>query len=198
MAYKTLPELTAEFVKSILDYDPETGFFTWRHRADRPQKWNTLHAGKRAGTVSPSGYVKIQIGQTVSSKTGKNVHAHYAAHVLAWLITYGEWLPNGVDHRFGVRGDNRISELRRATSSDNGCNKAMQRNNKSGHVGVWFVKQCQKWEAKISKNRQIRWRGQFHTFEEAVAARQAKIEEFHGEFTATNTERARYYHTRDH
>jgi len=192
MPIKTHPALEADFVKSILDYDPATGLFTWRHRPDMPRKWNSRYAGKRAGTVAKNGYVKIQIGK----KNGNGIH--YPAHVLAWLIIYGQWLPGEVDHIFGDRSDNRICMLRRAGRSDNNCNKARQRNNKSGHVGVWFVNQCQKWEAKINRGGVSLWRAHFSTLEEAVAARKAKIDDLHGEFAVKNPSRSRYYHGRDH
>lgn len=184
---KTYAPLTQEFVRSILDYDPETGIFTWRERPYLPQKWNSRYAGKIAGNITRYGYVRIQIGKGL----------HYPAHVLAWLHVFGEWLPDGLDHRQGVRGDNRIKELRRADNSDNACNKAMQRNNKSGFVGVHFVQQAGKWEGVISKNGKRIWRYFFPTPEAAHKARQKELARIHGEFSVHEPIRARYFHSRD-
>ena len=181
-------QLTAEFVRSILDYDPTTGIFHWKVRADRAQNWNSRNAGKIAGTTIPSGYVKIQIGK----------RAHYPAHVLAWLLMTGEWRPGGVDHRHGVRNDNRFCKLRAADPSANGCNKRMQRNNRSGVPGVWFNTQAGKWEAQISKDGRRAWRQRFPTLDEAARARSAMLTQIHGEFAISDPHRPRYPHYRDH
>jgi hypothetical protein len=183
------PALTAEFVRSILDYDPNTGVFRWRVRADRAKNWNTRNAGKVAGTTHPDGYILIQIEKG----------AHYGAHVLAWLYMMGEWRPGGVDHLHGLRGDNRFSELRAATSVDNGCNKTMQKNNRTGIIGVWFNMQRGKWEASISRDGRRVWRKFFPTLEDAASARHSALAEIHGEFAVSDhLTRPLYHHRRDH
>jgi hypothetical protein len=180
--------LSAEFVGSILDYDPITGVFRWKFRADRAKNWNSRNAGKVAGTISLDGYVLIQIGKGVS----------YRAHVLAWLLMTGEWLPGGVDHHEGVRADNRFSELRKAGVSENNCNKAKQRNNKSGVPGVFFNNQRRKWEADISKEGRRVWRKFFPTLDEASRERAEMLAHIHGEFAIGDPARAHYRHSRDH
>ena len=180
--------LSAEFVRSILIYNPNTGLFTWRERTDRARNWNTRNAGFLAGsTHKKRGYVRIQIEKGM----------HYPAHVLAWLYVHGEWRPDEIDHRNGNRSDNRISELRIATPSQNGINKAMQRNNKSGAVGVHFVQQCGKWEGVITQNRKRIWRHFFDSKEEAAAARAEKARELQNEFVPSVDARPRYFHSRD-
>lgn len=173
MIKSTIPVLSADFVRSILDYDSLTGVFHWRYRPDYPIKWNTKWAGKVAGAKS-KGYVVIQIPNPIS----------YRAHVLAWLLVWGEWRPNDIDHRNRNRSDNRIDNLRMATEEQNCCNKGMQRNNKSGVTGVWFVQQSQRWEAKISLGKRIVWRRSFVTIEEAAEARREMLPKIHGEFAA--------------
>lgn len=180
------PALTAEFVRSILDYDPNTGIFRWKHRPDYPKKWNTRYAGTVAG-YPQYGYIVIMIGK------GNN----YRAHILAWLYMTGEWAPGEIDHRYGVRDDNRFSELRKATSSDNGCNKRLQRNNTTGVVGVSFNTQCQKFEARIHKDGRCVWRRRFNTIRDAAYERSKALQETHGEFAVSDPERPRYRHGRD-
>lgn len=193
MPVKTKPPLDVEFVRSILDYDPVTGIFRWRYRSSAPKNWNTRYAGAIAGTKTPDGYICIQIGKT-ATKSG----IHYRGHILAWLLVYGEWAPNGVDHRHGTRDDNRIAELRKADSSENACNKAMQRNNKSGFVGVHFDAQRGKWRARVSVNRTSYDGGFFDTAEEAAAARPVLVTKIQGAFAPEDANRPRYRHSREY
>lgn len=171
MTRSTREPLTAEFVRSILDYDSQTGVFRWKYRADYPSRWNTKWGGKEAGSAV-KGYRQIQIG-----------HArNYYCHVLAWLYVYGEWRPKEVDHRNRDRSDNRIDNLRLATESENGCNKAMQRNNTSGVAGVHWLAQARRWQAVISKNGRKMWCKNFRTLDEAAEARRQMLPRIHGEF----------------
>jgi hypothetical protein len=162
-------------VRSILDYDPKTGIFRWRARADQPRKWNTRWAGKIAGS-EVKGYIQVQIPNP------KN----YYAHVLAWLHVYGEWRPREIDHRNRNRADNRIDNLRIATESQNGCNKSMQRNNTTCVIGIYKAKGDgpRPFIARIYIGKKKVWQGSFATLAEAQAARRAALPLFHGEFAA--------------
>lgn len=180
--------LTAEFVRAVLDYDPLTGVLTWRYRPDMPKRWNTRYAGKPAGYTTPQGYIVIQIGKRV----------HYPAHQLAWVHFHGVWPENEIDHRYGVRNDNRINELREATDSENGCNKVMQRNNKSGFVGVHFDSQRGKYRSSANIGGRRYDFGFFNSAEEGAAARQRGIDALHGDFAVKKLVRKRYFHSRDH
>lgn len=183
MKYRT--DLTADFVRQILDYDPTTGLFTWKHRGTHPKKWNAKWAGKQAGTQQRGGYILI------------NINNPYAAHRLAWLHFYGEIPITEIDHRNGIRDDNRIANLRLATTSQNACNKAKQSNNTSGFVGVHFNSQRGLWRATANKNNTRYDVGHFKTAEGAAAARADFIADVHGEFAAQDPDRAKYLHWRD-
>lgn len=106
-----MPELTQEIVRELLDYNPETGVFTWRPRdrkwfnTDRIwNSWNAKLAGKPAGTPHRSGYIWIGLN-------GKLL----AAHRLAFLWMAGAWPTRQVDHRDRDRANNRWTNLRDAT-----------------------------------------------------------------------------------
>lgn len=100
--------LTQEYLRRILDYDPETGIFRWRARPERSRQWNTRYLGAKAGSLMQIGYRAIIID-------GK----HNYEHRIAWLYCYGEWPPTIIDHINGCPSDNRLANLRLATHSQN-------------------------------------------------------------------------------
>lgn len=100
-----------------MQYDPETGVFTKN--------------GKPHGTVNVHGYV-------VFRHEGKVVYAHR----MAWFLTYGRW-PRMIDHINGDRADNRLVNLREATSEMNAQNKTGKR------AGAHFHKPSGLWKSAI-------------------------------------------------
>lgn len=122
---------TGERVRELLNYDPDSGLFTWR--ANRS---NQVKAGDIAGTLNPNGYVQIFID-------GKG----HPAHRLAFLVMNGEYPPNDTDHINNVKSDNRWVNLRLATRSQNMANKLNKATNTSGKKGVYLRRG--KWCARI-------------------------------------------------
>ncbi len=102
--------------KEFLKYEPETGIFTW---IKETHPW-IKHLGKQAGTVNEDGYIKIRLNRV-----------GYSAHRLAWLFVYGS-MPKLIDHINGNPADNRIVNLREATSKANA-------NNRKRHRAGWLV-----------------------------------------------------------
>jgi hypothetical protein len=151
-------ELTAEYLRSVLNYDPETGIFTWRVSP----KFSGVRAGDRAGCPDGIGYLQIGVQGKV-----------YRAHRLAWLYVYGYWPNDQIDHVNRDRADNRIANLRAATSHQNALNMGKACNNTSGHTGVVWHKNVSKWGARIKHNQKSIYLGLFENLEEAVAARKA-------------------------
>jgi hypothetical protein len=100
------------------------------------------------------------------------------AHRVIWAIVYGEW-PEQVDHINGNRADNRIANLRAATSASNSRNMARSRLNSSGVSGVRWNRVEQRWHVVIcAAANQRKFIGQFKTFEDAVAARKEAEQQF--------------------
>jgi hypothetical protein len=93
--------LTAEKLRKALDYDPETGAFTWRFRDDVCKGANTRFAGKPAGCLTPSGNVNIGVYGPL-----------YMAQRLAWLHVHGEWPPGSLEHIDGDKTNNALANLR--------------------------------------------------------------------------------------
>ena len=156
--------LTAEMLRSVLSYDPETGSFAWL------MALRNAPAGKTAGIATSSG----QIGIQVSGRA-------YLAHRLAWLHVHGQWPDGMVDHINGDCHDNRIANLRVVTASQNQWNRGVPRNNTSTFKGVSWRGRRQKWYAAISVNGVTRHIGSFNTAEEAAAAYAAASAELHGQ-----------------
>ena len=93
-----------------------------------------------------------------------------------------------VDHIKHVNYDNRKSELRVVTSSQNGMNKSLLPNNTSGITGVSYSRKENRWVAHIGingKNHQRR----FISFEDAVKQRKEWEEQYFGEYSYDNSMR---------
>jgi hypothetical protein len=162
--------LTIEQLRAALDYDPDTGIFTWCYRPDCPVQWNGKWAGKQAGSPS-GGFITIRVSRK-----------HYHAHRLAWAFAYGEWPTGYVDHANGDWRDNRISNLRIASKSQNAANSGVFAHNTSGLKGASWSKRYGKWVAQITYRGSNRFIGHFRTAEEAHAAYCDTARRLQGEF----------------
>lgn len=87
-----------------------------------------------------------------------------------------------VDHINGNGLDNRRASLRVCSYSENGMNRGKATTNASGHKGVHWDKDRQKWRAQINVRGKQRMLGSFDTPEKAAAAYAAAAAEGHGEF----------------
>ena len=106
----------------------------------------------------------------------------YMGHRLAWLFVNGGWPENHIDHINEIKNDNRISNLREATSSQNQRNRGAQKNNTSGFKGVSFFKRNGKWKSTICVNSNKKHLGYFDNPEEAHQAYCKASDKYHGEF----------------
>lgn len=88
-----------------------------------------------------------------------------------------------VDHRSkALEGlDNRRSNLRIGTSSDNQHNRSTNRNNTSGYKCISWSKQRRKWEISVMSG-WIKYRRYTSNITEAVKIRDALLKELHGDF----------------
>jgi hypothetical protein len=159
--------LTAERVRELLSYNPETGVFTWL--VDSP-KGGQRRAGKAAGSVTGDGYHYISIRRRP-----------YLAHRLAWLYVHGEWPSAQIDHRDGNRTNNAIDNLREANRSQNAGNSKRRRTNTSGFKGVYFCSRTGRYVAQITCGYR-KHLGYFDTSKDAHAAYAVAAEKHFGEF----------------
>lgn len=149
--------ITAPRLRELLHYEPEAGVFTWLSAAGARGR---IKAGTVAGTKRRDGYIQIQIEGAI-----------YTAHRLAWLYMTGEWPSGGLDHKHGVRDDNRWSELRAATQLQNLQNlRRAKSNNRTGLLGVSVVGRGGKFKSEIQAGGKKSHLGYFGTPEAAHAA----------------------------
>lgn len=146
--------ITQSLLKIFLNYNPDTGVFTWITKPSIGVK-----VGDKAGYVLNNGYRMIQL-------CGHQILEHRAA----WLYVTGV-LPDEIDHVNCDRQDNRFSNLRICERHQNVWNTSIRSDNTSGAKGVTWNKQSKKWRARASKNGKRVNLGEFHNFEDAVKAR---------------------------
>jgi hypothetical protein len=168
-------ELTAEIARELLTYNPDTGKLYWKERSEKKyyknykismKKWNLRWAGKEAFTT-----INYRENGKINGLHGGFFNKDFRAHRIAWLIYYGEWPKNQIDHINQDPTDNRIENLRDVTQLENLKNQALRSNNKSGYIGVHFEKSKQKYRARVQINNNRKHIGYYNTIEEAVAAR---------------------------
>lgn len=94
-----------------------------------------------------------------------------------------------IDHIHGnkTRNDNRKSNLRTATPSQNTMNKPLLKNNTSGVTGVSWNKRKGEWESYITIDDKRKGLGYFSNFDDAVAARKDAEEKYFGEYSYDNS-----------
>lgn len=151
--------LTQERLKELLEYTPETGLFTWVASPNR-----SIVKGTVAGTSS-RGYIRVKLD-------GKQ----YAAHRLAFLWMEGVLPAKEIDHKNGVRDDNRWDNLRQVSSSTNNRNRHRARSDSAiGIMGVRFDRRYGTYSSRITVDDKQIHLGTFLTSEEASQAyREAK------------------------
>jgi len=160
--------MSANQLREVLNYDPETGVFTWKVRAGARGL-----RGSVAGSVDPSrrGYRRIKIRRKF-----------YAAHRLAWLYVYGTWPLQDIDHVNGATDDNRISNLRTADFSQNAMNRVYE-NHPTGVIGVTHAKtKSGGFVASIFHYGKSVSLGTYATLEAATAARRAGEAIYHKQY----------------
>ena len=147
-------DLAADYVRSILGYNPDTGVIAWK-----VAKANNIRVGDVAGNTNNTGYMQVCID-------GRR----YCTHRIAWLIYYGRWPRDQLDHINGVTTDNRIVNLREASRAENMQNKASASGSTSRFVGVHWDARSGMWRAQIMIGGKKKHIGRFQKEAEAASA----------------------------
>lgn len=172
-------KLTQKRLKELLEYDPETGIFTWR--ASRPG----IKSTRVAGWEEEGDYRYI----SVDSRT-------YMIHRLAWLYTEGYFPENFIDHINRIKGDNRIKNLREVSKVCNARNCKLSSRSTSGVTGVSWNKLRRNYRSHIRIPGESIYLGSFKTKLEAVRSRWNA--EVRYEFPSCNTTSSAYQYLKEH
>lgn len=157
--------LTQDTLRSQIEYDPETGLFSWLVvKGNRKRGWFS-------GAKTSNGYMTIKL-------FGSTEYAHR----LAWLYMTGKNAHSVIDHIDRDKSNNKFVNLRQATKGENVMNaKTTRSDNTSGYTGVSWHSQRRKWQAKVYKD------GTWFTKlceskEEAIAFCKENAQKLFGEF----------------
>lgn len=116
---KPLPSV--ERVKEVFRYDPETGIVKKNIQTGSREDFDK---DKPIGTKDEKGYMRTQLDSV-----------KLLIHRIAWVLTYGEWPDKLIDHRDRNPSNNKLENLRLATSKENSHNIKMSPRNTSGFTG---------------------------------------------------------------
>lgn len=137
-----------------IQYNPETGIISTKNHP-------------HGNNIRADGYIRYRVD-------GIDI----LAHRLAFLCMTGKLPTSEVDHKNGIRHDNRWCNLRDVDHTTNMQNCKKYSNNTSGHVGVTYHTQSGKYMAQIEfrvngKRRSVRV--PCDTLKEAVNERQKLV-----------------------
>lgn len=147
-----MSNLTQAELKSLVSYNSRTGIFKWLHSG--PGRNESL----LAGSINTQGYRVVRI-------CGED----YFAHRLAFLYVTGSWPVHTIDHRNGVRRDNRWTNLRDVTHTGNmrNCSKAIRN---AISRGVSWDAARHKYKAQLYADGRVRLNKRFDDLADAQAA----------------------------
>lgn len=151
----------------LLRYCPSSGVFT-RKVSLSPM----VSVGDTAGSLV-RGYVELYVDGE-----------RYLGHNLAWFYVYKVWPHKKLDHIDRVKSNNAISNLRLATTSQNGANCGPRRNNLLGFKGV--TKHNEKFKEAIMVNRRRIHLGVFSSAKDAARSYDQNAIKYFGQFAVTN------------
>lgn len=155
-------EVTHELLHELFEY--KDGVLYWKK--SRPG----IKSNMIAGYLDNSGYIRIRVN-----------HSRYLIHRLIYLMHYG-YLPDRIDHKDNNPLNNRIENLREATNQQNSLNRKLNKNNTSGVKGVYWRKDTNNWQVRVTINGNFKSLGSYNDLELAELVANEARDKYHGEF----------------
>lgn len=155
--------ITQEQIKELFIYD--NGNLLWNKPNNKRMK-----PGNIAGSIGSHGYLQVKINGKL-----------YLNHRIIFAMHNG-FFPQFVDHIDCNQLNNSIENLRGATKQQNGCNRKLQKNNKSGVKGVSWHIPTNKWRAQLRLNGKTKHIGYYSNLHEAAIAIIEARKHNHGNF----------------
>jgi hypothetical protein len=155
-----------ERILEVLEYNQETGAFTWK-----VSPMGRIKIGQQAGSINTNGHRQIRIDGM-----------YFLAHRLVWFYVKKVWPSEEIDHIDLDKDNNSFRNLREANRSEN-CRNRSPNTNTSGYKGViWHRGQ---WQAQIKHQGKCLHLGGFDDPATAHEAYKAASKELHGAFGRT-------------
>lgn len=161
--------ITVEWLRANYDYNPETGEF---FRKPRKVGYKSLKGKNRDYPL-----IMVTVGVGLS----------FYAHRLAWFYMTGNWPLEEIDHINNDSLDNRWSNLREATRSENTRNTNINSKNTSGFTGAYWANDHKHWFSRIGKRGG--YLGSFKTAREAGDAYERAAVKKYGKFSHSRFKR---------
>jgi len=154
--------ISKEFLHQLFEY--KDGVLYWKI------KWSDkVVVGNPVGHIK-NGYLGTKINKI-----------DYRNHRLIFMMHHG-YMPKIIDHIDGNPLNNKIENLREATSSQNGYNKKISKANTSGKKGVCWKKDKSKYKVELTINSKPTFLGYYKDYELACLVADEARNKYHGEF----------------
>jgi hypothetical protein len=156
--------LTQEYLQSLFDY--RDGELYWKNTIAPRAKKGTI-----AGSVHHTGYKYLKLN-------GKVI----ANHRVIFFMHHG-YLPKEIDHQDRNRSNNKIENLRAATTQQNALNRTVCNTSKSGIRGVFFNEKINKWMVQLNIDKKQKYFGSYYDLNVAKFVAEFIRHKYHKDFS---------------
>ena len=157
--------VTWKQLDELLFYNSETGKLYYK-----VSKGGRVKAGEEVGSIGGTGYLNVKIRGV-----------KYRVHRVIWALVYKEKPPAIIDHEDGNKQNNKLTNLRVATKSQNSHSSKLRHNNSTGFAGLTYHKRSKSWFTKIVKDG-ILYGKYFKSKDKAISHLVCRRRELYGEF----------------